>query len=408
MNRTKIRELISSGKNARKSLGKGLYIYTRSGRGQFYTRAQINGSQEIVYFGYFDEMQRETAHNTASEVRRLLKLGYSAEKVRRAITRTNNADQLRGIIEAAVDTSGDEMTFATAAADWIDEYIETDTRPDTLTKRLNDINRRLETHILPTLGNRPLTAIKRVEIIDMLKPLWRDKKAECEKVLQVLGNVFKRAESRELIDANPNPSYSEMPRSQHLVNHNPALRYEDAPKFYHWLCGDEGLNPVARNCVRVQMITGMRIGEARKTPWAEINLEDTVWRIPPQRMLKGKIEQFIPLIEPLRDIFEEMKTLTHNREFVFANNNGKYLDENVCNKLVKSNDFLPYDITTHGMRATQTTWQEEANNRPEYLTDAMRGNAPSGNRQAYVRHQNHLKLRTEMMREYYDYLTSDI
>ena len=46
--------------------------------------------------------------------------------------------------------------------------------------------------------------------------------------------------------------------------------------------------------------------------------------------------------------------------------------------------------------------------RSEYLTNAMRGNAPSGNRQAYVRHQNHLKLRTEMMRECYDYLTSDI
>jgi integrase len=408
VNRTQIRELINSGKNARKSLGKGLYIYTRSGRGQFYTRVQINGAEERVYFGYFDEMQREAAHDTASEVRRLLKLGFSAETVRRAIIRMNNADQLRAIVEGVVDTSGDAMTFALAAVDWIDEYIETDTRPDTLAKRLKDINRRLDIHILPVLGNRPLTAIKRVEIIDMLKPLWREKKAECEKVLQVLGNVFKRAENRELIVVSPNPSYGEMPSSQHLEEPNPALRYEDAPKFYKWLCNDETLNPVARNCVRVQMITGMRIGEVRKTPWAEVNLDDTIWRIPPTRMLKGKIEQFIPLIEPLREIIKEMKTLTHNREFVFTNNNGKYLDENVCNKLVKSNDFLPYDITSHGMRATQTTWQEVENNRPEYLTDAMRGNAPKGNRGPYQRHQNHLKLRTEMMREYYDYLTSEI
>jgi len=408
VNRTRIRELISSGKPARKSLGKGLYIYCRSGRGQFYTRAQINGTEERVYFGYFDEMQREAAHDTAIEVRRLLKLGFGSEAIRRAIIRTNGADQLRNLVEGVVDTSGDEFTFTQAASDWLEEYQDTDTRPDTLRKRLNDINRRLNVHILPVLGNRPLAAIKRVEIIDMLKPLWRDKNAECEKVLQVLGNIFKRAENRQMIDANPNPSYSEMPKSQHLVEHYPTLRYEDAPKFYKWLCSDESLNPVARNCVRVQMITGMRIGEVRKTPWAEINTKDTIWRIPATRMLKSKIEQFIPFIEPLRDIFEEMKTLTHNREFVFANNQGNFLDENVCNNLVKSNGFLPYAITTHGMRATQTTWQEEANNRPEYLTNAMRGNAPSGNREPYVRHKNHLKHRTEMMREYYDYLTSEI
>lgn len=68
VNRTRIRELISSGKPARKSLGKGLYIYCRSGRGQVQTANYVDrhsrkcSASEIIQARRARHLRRAAIH----------------------------------------------------------------------------------------------------------------------------------------------------------------------------------------------------------------------------------------------------------------------------------------------------------------------------------------------------------
>ena len=57
-------------------------------------------------------------------------------------------------------------------------------------------------------------------------------------------------------------------------------------------------------CFRFLVLTAARSGEARGAAWDEIDLQERVWRIPPERMKAG-VEHRVPLSRQVPDVLDE-------------------------------------------------------------------------------------------------------
>ncbi len=166
----------------------------------------------------------------------------------------------------------------------------------------------LERHAFPRLGDMPITEIKRQDVLDVLLPIWTEIPETARRIRQRIRIVFERAMAHGLIDFNPageaiNGALDPMPK---LVNgHHKALPWRDVPVAIKTIRWSEA-RPVTRLCFEFLILTAARSAEARGATWEEIDLQASVWTIPPSRMKMGRPHR-VPLSIQAQGILREAK-----------------------------------------------------------------------------------------------------
>ena len=83
---------------------------------------------------------------------------------------------------------------------------------------------------------------------------------------------------------------------------------------------------VVVGCVKVLLLTFMRVGAIVPSKWDEINWDDRMWIIPNSRM-KGRDstgqDHLIPMSEALIDVMRTLQSITGNKEYIFDSPRGK-------------------------------------------------------------------------------------
>ncbi len=330
-----------------------LYAHARaSGNVNWVIRTSVNKKRVPITVGRWPVVTAAQARAVTPAVVGMLKSGFGVQTIRNAIKVTQDPQKLMAVVSGNhVAADRDTPSFESVARDWYDNQLK-DGLSEGPYKR--QVIQQLRDHVFSALGSRPVNQIRRREIIDAITPLWKTKYPTAIKVRGNIERIFDYAIDRELLEHNPAPPPRSMGRTQHTVNHFKSLQPEDVKAFWTWLQERPRVEPQTKAGISLALLLGKRSGELLQMRWPEIDFERAVWSTPAEHMKKRKAHRQ-PLPSQVVDILTELHNLTGTYEYVLGKQAGRKMSNNTMLKCLK--DYG--EITTHGFRATLSSWAAE-------------------------------------------------
>jgi integrase len=370
---------------------KALYLLvSTTGKKLWRVKHRFSGKEKVLALGQYPELKLSEARDARDEARKILRNGADPNAVRESARR-----------EAQIRSGN---TFELLAREW-HEHQKAKWTPDHAVTML----RRLERHLFPELGSRPIAEIDAPELLEALRAVERRAQERARgsneiahRMLQAGGQIFRYAIATGRARQNPAVHVRGALRAKERTRNLPALSEAELPPFLERLKAYDG-QPLTKLALRLLMLTFGRTGELRGAEWPEFELDKAHWRIPAERM-KMKAEHIVPLSRQAVGIVHELATLTKGRRYVFTNqaDHEKPMSENT---LLYALYRMGYHsrATAHGFRATASTILNEQGYRPDVIERQLAHLERNKVRAAYHRAQ-YLAERRTMMQEWADYL----
>lgn len=287
-------------------------------------------------------------------------------------------------------------------------------------KHIGQWSSTLETYIYPTLGNLTISTITKVDIAEVLKPIWVEKNETARRIRGRIETIFNYAKAMGYFEGD-NPAEWKGNLEPILGNlkqesrPHPSLPYEQVSEFIQHLRQKKGISPKA---LEFAILTACRSGEIFGAKWHEIDFKNKVWVIPKERM-KAEKEHRVPLSKEAINLLESIQAYTQLQDFIFpAPRNGQMLSDMSLTTLIKrmheqkaKEDGLGYIdpkqnrvITTHGFRSTFRDWSADKTDYPrEVCEHVLAHKLPDEVEAAYLRGA-YLEKRKGLMEDWAIYI----
>ncbi|SKB01833.1 Integrase [Prosthecobacter debontii] len=263
--------------------------------------------------------------------------------------------------------------------------------------------RRLELHIFPWIGTKPVADITALEVVDLLRRLEKDEKTETtHKLLQDCRAVFQHAFLHQKIQFNPLSDMRGLLKP-HLTTNHPTLSANQIPDFLIRL---EAVQTTQLNRIAVKLLmhTFVRQGELRKAKWASVDWKQAEWRIPPENM-KMKQEHVVPLSTQALGILSDLQKVSGDSLYLFPSQNRQknpFMSENTINKVIHEMGYKG-QLVGHGFRAMASTILNENGFAPDVIERQL-AHAPRNKVRAAYNRAQYLEERRKLMQWWSDYL----
>ncbi|MGL5143030.1 MAG: tyrosine-type recombinase/integrase, partial [Acinetobacter baumannii] len=253
-------------------------------------------------------------------------------------------------------------------------------------KHIGQWSSTLETYIYPTLGDISIGTITKVDIAEVLKPIWIEKNETAKRIRGRIETIFDYAKAMEyFIGDNPaawkgnlEPILGNLKKES---KPHPSLPYIQVAGFIQDLRQKTGISPKA---LEFAILTACRSGEVFGALWKEIDFKNKIWIIPKERMKADK-EHRVPLSESAIRLLEQLYQEIHPQpdDFIFPAPRGGMLSDMSLTTLIKrmhdkklKEDGIGYIdskqnrvITTHGFRSTFRDWSADKTDYPREVCE---------------------------------------
>jgi integrase len=387
---------------------RGLYLQVMGPEAASWVlRYQQAGRERWMGLGGVDDLTLEQARKLAKAARSLVKEGIDPIDARKA-------GRARKIVEAA-EAAAKRVTFKKAA----EQYYKFHAGDWSNVKHQAQFLTSLETYAYPVIGNLPVGAIGKPEVLRVLQEIWFSKTETASRVRNRIENVLNFAMVNEWRADGPNPAAwtgnlehsLPAPGKVAPVKHHPALSYTKMFDFMEQLRQRHGgmQTPLQRRerygvaaaALEFTILTAARTGETVGAQWDEIELnavpvaswdeegrESTVkgpvWIIPAERMKKGDKAHKVPLSDRAVEILKSLPR--EDSPYVFIGGiKGVPISNSAMDQLLKRMKW-PSKITVHGFRSAFRDWAGEVEHFPNHVVEMALAHAV-GNavEQAYAR-----------------------
>lgn len=287
-------------------------------------------------------------------------------------------------------------------------------------KHIGQWSSTLETYIYPTLGDRIIGSITKIDIATALESIWIEKNETAKRIRGRIETIFDYAKAMEYF-VGDNPATWKGNLEPILGNlkqesrPHPSLPYEQVAGFIQHLRQRKGISPKA---LEFAILTACRSGEVFGALWKEIDFKNIIWIIPKERMKADK-EHRVPLSQAAISLLEQLYHETHLQpdDFIFPAPRGGMLSDMSLTTLIrrmheqklKENDLGYIDpkqnrvITTHGFRSTFRDWSADKTDYPrEVCEHVLAHKLPDEVEAAYLRGA-YLEKRTGLMADWAKY-----
>ncbi|ELA8111838.1 tyrosine-type recombinase/integrase [Vibrio parahaemolyticus] len=221
-----------------------------------------------------------------------------------------------------------------------------------------DMRGRLDNHILPALGNMPVTEMKTYLVKNALQPSYA-RGINMDKICQITTRIMRFAKTMDYIEANPIDDLSEV-----FVNKRkqkqPSIKPEGLSELMKAM-GERNITKVTRAGFEMQMHTLARASEIAKMRWDEVDFENNLIKIPSYRM-KRLNEHFIPLTKYTRGLLEYLKPFSSHLEYVFPadpRSSRPHMNQQSINANLKRAGFKD-ELVSHGFRHMGSTFLNDS------------------------------------------------
>ena len=368
----------------RHSVAPNLNLRVRDGKRTYVLRYCIGGKRKDKHLGSADDLSLTEAKRLADKLRSELAEGKLPQTAR---------DKLAEKLKEA-----DAPTFEKYALDAIEKIASV--RVWKNAKHKAQWFATVRAYAFPVLGKKKLSEIKKADVLEVLRPIWSSKTETASRVRGRLENIFSYAVTDGLMEFNPaiwrgNLDRDLPPPSKiQIVEHHEAMPLEVLQEkiscFYP-------ADTRTRQVILFTILTASRVGESVPARWDEIDWENRIWSVPPERR---KDQKPYPHRVPLSDqAIELLNSVEKKGEEIFcfnADNLGsRYSLAHLLQQMTNTT------ATMHGFRSTFRDWAAE-NGVPDTIAEKclmhVTGNAVV---QAYQR-SDLLEQRREVMQAWAD------
>lgn len=376
---TKIKEAKPKDKDYALSDGNGLQLRIKPNGSKLwllnYSRP-INNKRANLSLGVYPSLTLALARKVASEARELLAQGIDPK--------THRDQQKLQQKEAS------ESTFSIFADKWF-ELKKQQVKPDTAAHSY----RALEKHILPSLGQTPIDAIRPKQIIAILEPVAAKGNLETVKRLcRIINEVMRLAVASGQIDINYLTDVTRLFPSPNKTN-MATITPDRLPELMNSI-NRARITLTTRCLLEWQLHTMTRPVEAATAEWEHIDLENNVWVIPAERM-KMKKPHSVPLSKQMIALLEIMRPISGHRQYLFPSHRNPLQHSNAqtANMALKRMGFKD-QLVSHGLRALASTTLNEQGFDPDEIEACLAHVDKNEVRRAYNR-TDYLERRRKVM-----------
>ncbi|MDP0123687.1 tyrosine-type recombinase/integrase [Glaesserella parasuis] len=228
----------------------------------------------------------------------------------------------------------------------------------------NDIEKRLNRHLLKLLGHYPIADISAPIAIEKLKPLERERKLDTlHRMIGYLNQIMIYAVNRGAIKYNPTADIGKV-FLKPVVENNPTIRPELLGKLFEDL-QNSTLEIETRCALELLILTAGRAGAITQLEWSEVNFEEKILDIPKEKMKgrQGKVQDFVlPLSTQAIKILQLLQKLNrYHSRFVFPSRKNPHqpISKETPNKALQRMGYRNV-LTAHGLRSVFSTAMNEA------------------------------------------------
>ncbi|UCQ23739.1 tyrosine-type recombinase/integrase [Edwardsiella piscicida] len=364
--------------------GGGLYLLVNpNGTKYWRLKYRVAGKEKLLAVGVYPNVTLADARVKREDAKRVLAAGGDPGQEKQ--------EEKRAKVMAVTNS------FEKLAREWHEHK-----RPTWSKGYADDILEYLRKDIFPYIGKRAITDIKPMDMLAVLRKMeQRGVLDKLKKTRQACRQIFTyavitgRAEHNPVVDL---ASALKTPKQKHF----PHLMADQLGEFLRALADYSG-SRVTQNATRLLMLTGVRTVELRAAEWAEVDLDLSLWQIPPERM-KMRRPHIVPLSEQALAIMQEMRRISGKGKYIFPGRNdaGKPMSEASINQVIKR---IGYDgkATGHGFRHTMSTILHEQGYNTAWIETQLAHVDKNSIRGTY-NHAQYLDGRREMLQWYADYL----
>ncbi len=255
----------------------------------------------------------------------------------------------------------------------------------------------IELHILPKLGQVPVSEIDQRDIRDTLAPIWHEKASTAQKAMDRLSICMRHAAALGLdVDIQAtDKAKALLGKQRHKVQNIPALHWRGVPAFYQSL--NEGT--VTELALRLLILTAVRSAPLRFLHLDQI--EGDVWTIPADAM-KGRKDATsdfrVPLSTEALGVIEQARPFARTG-FLFAGVRRGVISDATMAKYMDRRGMAE---RPHGFRSSFRDWTAEATNTPREVAEICLGHVSSGAVELAYRRTDYLEQRRVLMKRWSD------
>jgi len=365
--------------------GGGLFLHVQSAGARYWRlKYRFGGKEKLLALGVFPEVSLAEARLRRDEARRELRDGNDPSITRR---------QAKQEQQARADD-----TFASVAYDWM-------SRQEGAEITLNKNRWLLETFLFPEIGHKPIGDITPRELLATLRKIESTGKIETAvRAKNKAGQVFRFAIVEGRTELDPTASLKGALKSPQ-VRHHAAIT--DPARIGALLRSIEGFTGqyVTKCALRFAPLVFVRPGELRKAEWEEMDLGESMWRIPAVRM-KMKAAHLVPLSRQAVGILQDLHFMTGNGRYVFPSvrTSARPMSENTINAALRGMGYESDQMTGHGFRSMAATRLNEMGWRADAIERQLAHAESNKVRDAYTSAAQYLDERKRMMQAWSDYL----
>jgi integrase len=377
--------------------GAGLILEVRpTGAKLWRLKYRFGGKEKQLALGQFPERSLAEARKAAEAARRLVQDGTDPSEKRKAdkqIQRLSSITTFEGVARE---------WHAKASAKWAKTHA-------------SKVLIRLEKHVFPWMGSRPISTIEAPEILVVLQRMEKTGILDtANRVSQYLVATFKHAiltgrvtrnvamDLKGAIDTPVRNHYATITEPDQIAHLLVAIN------CYHGTL-------TTRTALALAPLLFCRPGELRGMRWDELDLEKATWTVPPARQKLRETtkqsnmnkDQVFPLSRQAVALLGDLKPLTGSGKFVFPNERSatRSMSENTVNAALRRLGYDKEQITGHGFRHMASTLLNEQGWTPDAIEKQLSHKGKDKIRATY-NHAEYVPERRRMMQAWADYLDS--
>ncbi|MFT6924917.1 MAG: integrase [Psychromonas sp.] len=232
------------------------------------------------------------------------------------------------------------------------------------------LKQRLDKYLLTYLGKFPISEITAPQAIKILQPVANQGKLETVgRLCRQLNEIMTFAVNTGIIEHNKLAGIGKAFATAQVTN-QASLKPEELPELLKAL-NYANIKLITRCLIEWQLHTMTRPAETASARWDEIDKENKLWHIPPERMKKGR-PHTIPLTDQTLALLETIDAITGDSEYIFPadKTNKKHISKETANKALSRMGFKGRQ-TSHGLRALASTTLNEQNFEADVIEAAL-------------------------------------
>lgn len=360
----------------------GLHLLVTPAGGKLWRwKYRYAGAEKLMSLGKYPDVSLAMARDRHAEQRRLLAAGSDPMAARQ---KAKQKPEMK--------------TFSFVAGLWLNQW-----RTGKEQKNVALIERRLEADIMPVLGDRPIGKIIAPELVAMAQAIQERGALEvARRSITLTAQVFRHGIAIGLCDRNPAMDFraADVLASRRRSNYA-RVDARDIPELLRAV--DKYKGSSARIAIKLLALCFVRTSELIGARWAEIDMRESRWYIPPERM-KMRVQHIVPLSRQALECLELLRAISGDSGLLFPGCHGpsSTMGKNTILAALASMGYGGR-MTGHGFRGLASTILHEQGYAHEHI-ELQLAHAQRDSSSAPYNHALYLVPRTQMMQDWADYL----